>query len=414
MSVSNDKWKNYLQELLVKLKTVDLKKFLEEKYGAKFQGTNCRCPHPDHEDRNPSFSVWQENGSYYWCCHSCHGIGKSSQKFGNDIIALIRWLSDYEGSSHVYSFKEAVEIACKYCKIENVEFGSHKDNATLAANKSAALACHNNLINQKSGEAYKFLFYRGLDEVDLEKWCIGFNGERITFPLVNSFDQVLGFSNRIVSCSENGKAAKYINSKTDEYFEKRKFLYGINRLDKSLGYAYITEGQFDVILASKYGLKNVLAVLGTAFSDEQAKYLKQCDISTLIFAFDGDEAGEKALKRAAEIAKRYGFVTKYVEMPEGFDLCDLAYRQKDNFIYELRFRESYYFFKELEPAINEYDRTLLEIRSRLMLEARKVRNTITDMDELGIFDEFLSERFKMDMQRLDKHEFTESNRQAPL
>ena len=63
MSADNSKWKNYVQELLVKLKSVDLKKFLEEKYGAKFTGTNCRCPHPDHEDRNPSFSVWRENGS---------------------------------------------------------------------------------------------------------------------------------------------------------------------------------------------------------------------------------------------------------------------------------------------------------------------------------------------------------------
>ena len=53
MSADNSKWKNYVQELLVKLKSVDLKKFLEERYGAKFTGTNCRCPHPDHEDRNP-------------------------------------------------------------------------------------------------------------------------------------------------------------------------------------------------------------------------------------------------------------------------------------------------------------------------------------------------------------------------
>ena len=107
--------------------------------------------------------------------------------------------------------------------------------------------------------AYTFLFHRGLDEEDLKKWCIGFNGERITFPLINSFDQVLGFSNRIVACPDDNKAAKYINSKTDEFFEKRKFLYGINRLDKSLGYAYITEGQLDVILASKYGLtKNMV------------------------------------------------------------------------------------------------------------------------------------------------------------
>ena len=414
MSADNSKWKNYVQELLVKLKSVDLKKFLEERYGAKFTGTNCRCPHPDHEDRNPSFSVWQENGSYYWCCHSCHGIGKSSQKFGNDIIALVRWLSDYEGSSHVYSFREAVDIVSKYCNIEGFEYGEYKDSKTLAANKSAALACHNNLLNQKSSDAYTFLFHRGLDEDDLKKWCIGFNGERITFPLINSFDQVLGFSNRVVGCPDDNKTAKYINSRTDEFFEKRKFLYGINRLVKALGYAYITEGQLDVIMASKYGLRNVLGVLGTAFSEEQAKYLKQCGISKLIFAFDGDDAGQKALKRAAEIAKRYGFVTKFIDMPEGFDLCDLAFRQKDSFIYTMRFREAYYFYKELEDVINEYERTLLEIRSRLMLEAKKVRSGITDMDELGVFDLYLFDRFEMDMQRVEANEHIESNRKAPL
>ena len=101
-------------------------------------------------------------------------------------------------------------------------------------------------------------------------------------------------------------------------------------------------------------------------------------------------------------------------MPEGFDLCDLAFRQKDSFIYTMRFREAYYFYKELEDVINEYERTLLEIRSRLMLEAKKVRRGITDMDELGVFDLYLFDRFEMDMQRVEANEHIESNRKAPL
>lgn len=414
MSAETSKGKRSWENTLQKLKSVDLKRFLEERYGARFQGANCRCPHPDHEDRNPSFSVWEENGMFYWCCHSCHGIGKSGQKFGNDIIALIRWLSDYDGSNHVYTFKEAVEIASKYCGLGSVDYKPCKDSDLLKANKSAALACHNNLLNQKSGEAYKFLFHRGLDEDDIVKWCIGFNGERITFPLVNSLNQVVGFSNRVVGYPENNQAAKYINSKTDELFEKRKFLYGINRFDKSLDYAYITEGQLDVIMAYKYGLKNVLATLGTAFSEEHAEQLKQLDVTTLIFAFDGDEAGEKALKRAAEISKRYGFITKFIEMPRGFDLCDLASRLKDKFLFELSMIRAYYFLKEMETVIDEYDRTLLEIRSRLMLKAKKVRSGITDMDELSVFDEFMFERFDIDMQRVEMNENIEHNKKAPL
>ena len=414
MSADTKNGNSNFQEVLGKLKTIDLKMFLEERYGAKFQGTNCRCPHPDHEDRNPSFSVWEENGSYYWCCHSCHGIGKSGKKFGNDIIALIRWLSDCEGSKHVYSFHEAVSIASKFSGIKNTGLESYKENEVLSGNKSAALACHNNLLKQKDSEAYQLLYHRGLDEKELVDWCIGYNGERITFPLFNGTGQVVGFSNRVVSCAENNQAAKYINSKTGEYFEKRKFLYGINRLNRTLDYAYITEGQMDVILAYKYGLKNVLATLGTAFSEEQADKLKQLGISTLIFAFDGDEAGEKALKRAAEISKKYGFVTKFIEMPHGFDLCDLASRFKDNFLFELKLLRSYYFLKELEPVMETYDRTLLEIRSRLMLKAKKVRSSITDEDELDVFDVFMLERFNLDMQWVETDEYIENGRKAPL
>ena len=120
---------NVTQDILDTIKRFDFRKYLIELYNVKFEGPNCCCPHPDHDDHNPSFSVWKTGDYYFWCCHKCH-VGKTSlngthKNYGNDFIALLRWLSDYAGSEHILSFQEAAFKVCQYIGLNVTKTNPH-------------------------------------------------------------------------------------------------------------------------------------------------------------------------------------------------------------------------------------------------------------------------------------------------
>ena len=389
-------------EILDRIKRIDIKQYLRDTRRAVFFGTNSMCPHPDHYDHNPSFSVWKKDGYYYWCCHACH-VGKinleggaEGKNYGNDIIALIRWLSDFHGSRHVLTFQEAVKVACDYIGISPQESSSYVSSDYQKAynmNKLITDSYYNILISDKDNEAYKYLVSRGLDEEDMNKWSLGYNGQRIVFPLFNRQKNILGFSNRVVG-NADGETAKYKNSRTSEIFEKKKYLYGIHNIDPSLKFVYVAEGQMDVIMADKYGLKNVVASLGTAFTEEQAEILKDnFNIENIIFVFDGDDAGKKALARATKITREYGLAANFVELPDGKDLCDFALENKEKLGEEIKEREYYYFFDEFKNLATEYDQCLFRIHSKIMKKVNEVKTKINNENEKAMFYAYIAEKF---------------------
>lgn len=389
-------------EILDRIKRIDIKQYLRDTRRTVFFGTNSICPHPDHYDHNPSFSVWEKDGYYYWCCHACH-VGKvnledgaEDKNYGNDIIALIRWLSDFHGSSHILTFQEAVKKACNYIGISPQEFSSHVSSdyqKTYNMNKLITDSYYNILISDKDNEAYKYLISRGLNEEDIKKWSLGYNGQRIVFPLFNRQKNILGFSNRVIGSADR-ETAKYKNSRTSEIFEKKKYLYGIHNIDPSLKFVYVAEGQMDVIMADKYGLKNVVASLGTAFTEEQAEILKDnFNIENIIFVFDGDDAGKKALARAAKIVREYGLGANFVELPNGKDLCDFALENKEKLVEEIKEHEYYYFFDEFKNLATEYDQCLFRIHSKIMKKVNEVKTKINNENEKAMFYTYIAEKF---------------------
>ena len=242
-------------------------------------------------------------------------------------------------------------------------------------------------------EEYKYLISRGLNEEDMKKWSLGYNGQRIVFPLFNRQKNILGFSNRVIG-SADGETAKYKNSRTSEIFEKKKYLYGIHNIDPSLRFVYVAEGQMDVIMADKYDLKNVVASLGTAFTEEQAELLKDnYNIENIIFIFDGDDAGRKALARAAKIAREYGLGANFVELPDGKDLCDCALENKEKLVEEIKEREYYYFFDEFKSLATEYDQCLFRIHSKIMKKVNEVKSKINNENEKAMFYTYIADKF---------------------
>jgi DNA primase len=121
---------------------------------------------------------------------------------------------------------------------------------------------------------------------------------RIMFPIRNSKGQVIGFGGRVLGDAK----PKYLNTPETPVFSKGLEVYGLFEARQAIhkmGYALVAEGYMDVVALAQWGFENAVATLGTAVTpDHVLKLFKQTD--RLVFAFDGDAAGQKAAWRALQ------------------------------------------------------------------------------------------------------------------
>ncbi|NMA01131.1 MAG: DNA primase, partial [Clostridia bacterium] len=143
---------------------------------------------------------------------------------------------------------------------------------------------------------------------------------RIMFPIWNNVGRVIAFGGRVMDSS----LPKYLNSPDTPLFNKSKNLYGIHLAKNNIrneDLALIVEGYLDVIACHQYGINNVVASLGTAFTREQAKLLMQHTYQIAII-YDGDTAGSKATLRGLDILSQLGCDVRVVSLPQGQDPDD--------------------------------------------------------------------------------------------
>jgi DNA primase len=153
------------------------------------------------------------------------------------------------------------------------------------------------------------------------------------FPISDSSGRVIAFSGRILV--DDGKSAKYLNSPDTILFNKSTVLYGIDKAKQDIrikNYSILVEGQMDLVLSHQAGIKNTVAVSGTALADtliSKENIVNNLGIvkrlsNNIILAFDSDNAGRKATMRSATIAMSLGMDVKIADLPEGKDPADLV------------------------------------------------------------------------------------------
>ena len=274
-----------------------------------------KCPFHDG-DNITTFSVSPQKGIYH--CFKCN-------EGGNVISFLMKYLS--------LDFIEAVEKLAEINHIEIPRTATNQgpDNSKFfEINKLVAKEYFSYLKNEPLSVEY--LKNRGLTGETAKDFLIGFapkvqsqlieklreefddelliksgsfgkgeNGlypffrNRITFPILNTKENVIGFGGRSI----DEQMPKYLNSKESNFFQKKRELYGFNkaRQDKKLDYFLVTEGYMDVIMLNQNGINNAVASLGTAFSLYHLENLFKFK-NKIIFCFDSDEAGLKAAWRS--------------------------------------------------------------------------------------------------------------------
>lgn len=125
--------------------------------------------------------------------------------------------------------------------------------------------------------------------------------DRLVFSIQNDNGQIIGFSARALDPEVKG--AKYINSPETPIFTKSKVLFGFHRAKRPIldeDEVVLCEGQIDVLRCHATGIRNVIAPLGTAFTEQHAKLMAR-HTKNVVLCLDADSAGQKAASRAADV-----------------------------------------------------------------------------------------------------------------
>jgi DNA primase catalytic core len=126
-----------------------------------------------------------------------------------------------------------------------------------------------------------------------------FGEDKVTFVLKDFRGRPHGFVSR---CLGEDAKQKYINSLENPIYDKRYALYGLENAVRSAKKdgLYIVEGPGDVAQANRLGIVNVVAVCGTAFTEQHLLLLKSLGIRNIYLCFDWDNAGYLATSRVIE------------------------------------------------------------------------------------------------------------------
>ncbi len=150
--------------------------------------------------------------------------------------------------------------------------------------------------------------------------------ERIMFPLADARGRVVGFGARAM---RDNQPPKYLNTSEGEVFHKGSQLFGIDLARKGAaraGTVVLAEGYTDVLALHQAGIENAVGIMGTSFTDEQARELERT-ARTLVLALDADGAGQEAMLRAARVAEGRSLELRVVALPAGKDPADLVQQE---------------------------------------------------------------------------------------
>ena len=318
---------------------VDIVDIIGERIPLTARGKNFFGVCPFHDDTNPSMSVSREKQIF--TCFSCHATGN-----------VFTFLMDYE---HM-DFKEVLKYLGDKVGIDTgsiqIKKKETKNDKFYKAYELSLKYFQNNLNSSAGKEAKQYLSKRKIDESLIKEFEIGLSletrndlttlltkkdfdlvtlnriglssenhdiyNDRIMFPLYDINGRVVGFSGRIYK--ENGQN-KYVNTQETEIFKKGELLYHYHiareecRLKKSV---IIMEGFMDVIRASSIGIRNTVALMGTALTKEQMALVKRLS-NNIILCLDGDDPGQHATLSIGEALLESGIEVKVAVLPNPED-----------------------------------------------------------------------------------------------
>ncbi|RJE89894.1 DNA primase [Paenibacillus sp. 1011MAR3C5] len=313
------------------------------------QGKYMKGLCPFHSEKTPSFTVTPELQIFH-----CYGCGKS----GN----VIRFVEEIEG----YSFPEAVRILAEEADIPVTWISESGKGQAQDPNRQKIVEAHELAIkfyhyllnNTKQGDrAKQYLRERGMSDRLIDHFMIGFAPDewdvltrfltgrgfdpalmekggllsakndgsgyvdrfrgRIMFPVWDGNGKATAFAARII----NDGSPKYLNSPETMLFTKSRTLYNLHYAKPAIRKSkqvVVFEGYMDVIKSWNAGVKNGVATMGTALTEEHCSILRR-HAEEVLLCYDGDDAGQAAAYKSIPMLEAAGLKVEIAILPKGKD-----------------------------------------------------------------------------------------------
>lgn len=343
--------KSFLDEIRNRISMVEL---VGRRVALKKRGRDHWGCCPFHNEKSPSFKVSEDRDDYH-----CFGCGAHGSAF--DFVMQTEGLSFPEAAERL---AEAAGLEVPRIAPEQREKADHLSRLA-DANEAAAKWFQAQLRSSGGGEARDYLRQRGLGEEAIEEFRLGYAPDRndglksallergftekelveagllgqpddgrssydrfrhrLMFPIGDRRNRVIAFGGRALGDAR----AKYLNSPESPLFDKGRSLYNhamAREASRAAGTVIVVEGYMDVIALAEAGFRNTVAPLGTAVTEDQIGLLWQMT-SEPVLCLDGDAAGLRAARRAAERALpllKPGKSLRFALLAEGVDPDDMV------------------------------------------------------------------------------------------
>ncbi|MCC8073542.1 MAG: DNA primase [Clostridiales bacterium] len=330
---------NFLQEL--KLKT-DIEDVISTYVSLKKRGSTSIGLCPFHNEKTPSFTVYNDTQSFY-----CFGCGA-----GGDAVTFIKKIENLD-------YLDAVKLLAQRAGMQMPQDGfddsiSKSRRRILEINRESAKFYHNYMMSEQGKAGLDYYLNRGLTMKTIKHFGLGYAPNewdsllkylkekgytvsemvdagvvkhsknnhyydmfknRVMTPIIDVRGNVIAFGGRVLDDSK----PKYINTSDTLVYKKTNELFALNiAKDNADSGLILCEGYMDVIAMHQAGFTNAVAGCGTALTPEQVRLISRY-ANEVTLAYDADEAGQKALDKAVKLFKQTDVKIKIPSLVGGKD-----------------------------------------------------------------------------------------------
>ena len=335
----------------------DILEVVSAYFPLKRSGTRMVALCPFHNEKSPSFGVNTQRQIFH-----CFGCGE-----GGDVIKFVMKYENLSFPEAAKKLADRVGIPIIEGPPDPKEEARRRQRKELEAlQKKACEWYHHCLLrSQQAQPARDYLKSRGFGIEIAKRWMFGYapadsritmewareqgfspqllvdgglaqwdnpdrgSGRayarfrhRLMFPVANDYGNVIAFSGRVLSPDQKG--GKYVNSPETILFNKSKTFFGLEKSKRAIARenrAVVVEGQLDMISAFESGIENIVAPLGTAFTEQHSKLLKRQsgESGEIVLCYDSDAAGFNAVVKAFQILAADGLLVRVGMLPDGED-----------------------------------------------------------------------------------------------
>ncbi len=446
---------------------INIINLIEEFIPLQKKGANFVACCPFHSEKTPSFVV--NNKKQIYKCFGCNNAGDVYS-----FLTKIKNLNNKYEALEILAKKANIDVS-EYLKFNNdADFNKYKDFFNV--NEEANTFFQYHMLTKKNGNTIlaNFIENRKLNKELIKEFEIGFApkdisindyleskesinltnleemslvsqkdsklnffNERITFPIKDEKGRIVGFSARDIT---NQNDIKYLNSAENKIFNKSKTLFNyyhatpdINQENK----VYVVEGQFDCIAMHQIGIKNTVALMGTALTKDHLRLLKN---KTITLFLDNDTAGQKAtlksiniiLQNINEFNLKLNIISNIKSENKSFiykDVDELKikyFENNDKSLYELiknneksiyEFLEKNYFYADIyqkmsmQEQIEHFEEAfsiinMLPISQNLLFKDNIIKNNIIQKETYEAFENNAkSKKFTINKYKIEQPKF---------